>query len=172
MTNPCARNLRDAQLFIIDGTGTPNVLQIPIMDGNLAWTFHNPTVTVLNRGKLYNRRTGNDKEVDASFEFTFSQYAYASGGSGTPSVRDALTQKGGASAWVSTDISCDVYATNLVFEIADPTNPTMSEQIVLPYFCVDSIAFKEGDPDKCTVTGKCFATDVTTTYGTKGRAPL
>jgi hypothetical protein len=170
MTIPaCARNLRDATLSIEDGTGTPNILLIPIMDGNVTWTEHNPTATVLNRGKLYNRRQGNDKEVDVSFEVTFAQYSYQSGNSGTPSVTDALMQRGGAASWVSTDVLCDIYSSNLKFEIKNPADPGNSEILLMTKFCVDQIQFKEGDPDKLTVTGKCFTTTITESYGTIGR---
>jgi hypothetical protein len=169
MTAACARNLRDATLTIEDGTGTPNTLLIPISDGNVSWTEHNPTVTVLNRGKLFNRRQGNDKEVDVSFEVTFAQYSYQSGGSGTPSVRDVLLQAGPASSWVTTDAICDIYATNLKFEIKNPADPTNSEILMMDKFTVETLAFKEGDPDKLTVTGKCFVTTLAPSYGVLGR---
>ena len=165
----CARNLRDATLTIEDGTGTPNTLLIPIMDGNVSWTEHNPTTVVLNRGRLFNRRQGNDKEVDCSFEVTFSQVRYENAGSGTPSVHDVLTKTGGASAWVSTDAICDVYAVNLKFEVLNPADAGNSEIVLLEKFCIDSFQFKEGDPDKVTITGKCFKTAVTPSYGAAGR---
>ena len=160
-----ARNLRDAVLTIKDGSPTPNTLIVSPDNGDLSWTVHSPTVTILNRGSLHSRRRGNDQEVDVSFSFMFTQWENAMGATGV-SVPDALLKRGGASAWVTADPNtCNVYGVNLVFEITDPCDPTKKETIKLDNFHAESLVFTEGDTsDKIAVTGKCFITVVDSTY--------
>lgn len=161
----CPRNFRDGILAIVDNTPTtPNKLIIPVMDGNLTWTEHTPKAMVMNRGKLYSRRAGNEQEVDVSFDVTFTQLVHANGSSGV-SVRDALTKTGGASAWVSTDTVCDVYAVDLFFQMLDPEDQTKTEQVTISKFSPDTLKFAEGDPNKLTVSGKAFSTKVVSVYG-------
>lgn len=163
----CPRNLRDGKLIILDGTPvTPLYVVIPVMEGNLAFTEHNPTNMVKNRGVNYSRRQGDDVSVDVSFEITFTQWMYANGAASGISVVDALRKVGGASAWLSTDGTCNVYACKLLFQIVDPEDPTKTEILAFDKFTDDNIQFKEGQPNKLTVSGKMFGTRVARTYGT------
>ena len=164
----CPRNLRDGIVILQDGTpSTPKQLIIPVMDGNLSFTEHRPKAMVMNRGKLYSKRSGNEMEVDLSFEVTFTQWGFANASTGI-SVPDALNQRGGASDWVSADPSaCNVYAVNVLFQIADPEDGTKAELLTFNKVSHESIKFQEGDPNKLTFTGKAFITTVVRTYGTK-----
>lgn len=168
MTN-CPRNLRDGIVALLDGTTpTANFLVIPVMDGNVSFTEHTPKAAVMNRGHLYSKRSGNEQEVDLTFEFTFTQWAFASGSATGVSVRDALNKTGGASAWVSSDPSaCNVYAVDVVMQINDPEDETKAEFLTFKKVSADNIKFQEGDPNKCTFTGKAFTTRVVSTYGAK-----
>lgn len=160
-----ARNLRDAVITIKDGSPTPNTLIVSPDNGDLSFTVHSPTVTILNRGSLHSKRAGNDQEVDVSFSFMFTQWENAMGVSGV-SVPDALQKRGGASAWVTADTNvCNIYCVNLVFQITDPCDPTKKETIAINNFHAESLVFTEGETaDKISVTGKAFVTTVDSTY--------
>ncbi len=165
----CPRNLRDGLVVIQDGTPvTPNQLIIPVMDGNVSFTEHRPKAVVYNRGNLFSKRSGNQMEVDLSFEVTFTQWSYANGASTGVSVADALNQRGGASGWLSADPSaCNVYAVNVLFQISDPESPTNAELLTFQKVSHENIKFQEGDPNKLTFTGKAFTTSVVRSYGAK-----
>jgi hypothetical protein len=167
----CPRNFRDGLLVIEDGTGTPLYLKIPVMDGNVAFTEHTNKAVVKNRGKLYSRRQGDEVEVDVSFDVTFTQYSYANGAATGISPNDALNKTGGAAAWVSTDTACDIYAVTLVLVITDPEDNTKAETLKFTKFSADTVQFKEGDPNKLTVSGKAFVTRAVRTYGTPTYTP-
>lgn len=163
----CPRNLRDGIVIFQDGTpSTPKQLIIPVMDGNLSFTEHRTKAVVFNRGKLYSKRSGNEMEVDLSFEVTFTQWGFANAGTGI-SVPDALNQRGGASDWVTVDSVCNVYAVNVLFQITDPEDGTKAELLTFPKVSHENIKFTEGDPNKLTFTGKAFVTSVVRTYGNK-----
>ena len=155
------RNLRHGTLILRDGT-TPTAitLEIPIQDGDLDFT-------VKNRGKIDHKRTGDETEIDVKFSFKFEQWSYASGAATGISPVDALTKKGGASAWVSTGPSCGPYSIDLVFRVENPCNAAEYEQLVFPAFNVESLNFKEGSEfDTVSVSGKALAFEPTRTWET------
>lgn len=160
------RNLRHASLAIVDGTGIPNVLVIPISSGDLAFSVSKPKFFVKNRGRLDHRRDGDQMEMDVSFSFLFETWSYTNLSSGSPSgisPVDALLKQGGASAWTTKDPNCGPYSVDLRFRIGDPcstdiTNPTSYEQLLFTQFSAEKIDFKEGaEANTINVSGKCLA---------------
>ena len=161
----CTRNLRDGNLTIRDGTGTPNTLDIPIDGGDLSFTQAEPSVTIKNRGRLDHRRHGDEMEMEVSFSGTFCQWSYATGESTGVSPVDALRKIGGAASWVSTHDACSPYAVDLVFDITDPSDTTKKETLVFPKFHAETIQFSEADEaNTLQVSGRSFATAPTRTY--------
>lgn len=161
----CVRNLRDSVLKIQDGTPvTPLSVTVTPMKGDLAFTEANPSITIKHRGALDSRKRGDEMEMDVSFSFMFQQWTNTSASTGTNPI-DALTRRGGASAWISTHGTCDVYAVNLVFEITDPSDPTKKEILTFSDFHAESIQFKEGDDaHQISVSGRAFVTTPVRTY--------
>ncbi len=162
----CTRNLRDGNLTIVDGTGTPNTLDIPIDEGDLKFTDAQPTNTIKNRGVLDHRRSGDQMEMEVSFSMKFCQWSYASGSVTGISPVDALRKLGGASAWTSTHDSCSPYSVDLRFEMTDPTSAGVNkERLVFPKFHAETIEFSEGDDaNKISVSGRSFATAPTRSW--------
>lgn len=162
------RNLRHGKITLRDGTPTtPNELVIPIQDGDLDFTITYPTFIVKNRGKIDHKRTGDEVEIDIKFSFKFEQWSYASGAATGTSPVDALTKKGGASAWVSTGPSCGPYSIDLIFDLINPCNASESERLVFPAFNVETLNFKEGSEfDSVSVAGKALAFEPTRTWET------
>jgi len=152
------RNLRNGKLILQDGTAvTPNQLIIPIMDGDLDFTVTIPTFTVKNRGKIDHKRSGDEMEIDVKFSFKFEQWTNASANTGI-SPSDALLQKGGAAAWVSTGPSCGPFAIDLIYRVTDPCNALNYEQIVFTAFNPETLNFKEGSEfNTISVSGKSLS---------------
>jgi hypothetical protein len=158
------RNLRHGQLKIIDGSGTPNTLIIPIAAGDLNFTVHSPSFTIRNRGVIDHSRAGDEKEMDISFSFLFEQWQANAGNTGI-SVVDALTQSGLASTWMNVDPSCGPFRVNLEFKIVDPCNNANYETLLFPKFHAESLNFREGnDANSISVSGMCLAVKPTRTY--------
>ncbi len=163
----CSRNLRDARIYLYDATPvTPLKLLIPIDNGDLSWTVHDQSKTILNRGRLHSRRQGDEIPIDMSFTIKFTQYQYAEGSATGVSPVDILLHQGGASAWVSTDNCCGPFAVDLKFEVTDPCDITKAELLTFVKFHAETVAFKEGDDfDTITVNGMAFTTRPSRAYG-------
>ena len=159
------RNLRHGTLIIRDGTGTPNTLTIPIMDGDLSFNVKRPQFIVKNRGQIDHRRSGDQEAMDVRFSFKFEQWSYSSGAATGISVVDALSKTGGAASWLSVDPNCGPFAVDLLFRIADPCNANSYEQLIFPNFSAEDIGFKEGDAaNMIDISGKSLAVTPTRSF--------
>lgn len=140
------RNLRDASIKIADngGTGGGNVITVAVEEGNLQWTERNPADFISDRGTLDHARQGDDEPVEGSFAVLFQTFLDPNSATITP--YEALTQQGGASAWVSAASSGgDGYATKIEVTITDP-NGGSSEVILFGEVYTEESAFAEASP--------------------------
>ncbi len=159
------RNLRDAQLFIEDGSPTPKRLVIDIMDGDLSFTEAQPETIIKSRGKIIGRKLGDEEAIQVSFSFKFMQWNHLMAGAGLSPI-DVLngTQDALNAGWVSTD-ECGPYAINLRYRVADPCNPANYEDLFFTSFFASSKDFKEaGDASVISVKGTCLQSKVSATY--------
>src|SRR6478752_5847952 len=69
------RNLRDGELVIKDGTGTPKTLTVLLDEGDLSWTLKQRTLEVKDRGSISagHLRKGDDESVQLSFTARWTQ---------------------------------------------------------------------------------------------------
>jgi len=147
-----ARTLRHGQLTLQDATPvTPNTLIIPIMEGDLEWTFRKDHAPVRNRGVVAEFAEGIDQPMAVSFSFTFEEYTAQSGQSPSPS--DFLFGQGEASAYVSTE-TCGPFAVNLIFLLTNPCTSGQDETLTFGDFVVTEHRFQEGEEfNRIFVTG-------------------
>ena len=62
-TNPLTRNLRDGQLVISDGAGSPTSLTLTLDNGDLEWTEPEEEVEIKDRGVLDHVRPGDQQSL-------------------------------------------------------------------------------------------------------------
>src|SRR5436190_8521984 len=69
------RNLRDGELVIKDGSGTPKTLTVLLDAGDLSWTQRQKTIEVKDRGSIAagHLRKGDDESVQLSFTAKWTQ---------------------------------------------------------------------------------------------------
>jgi len=136
------RKLKDGTIKIADasGTGGGNVITVDLEDGGLSWNEKTPINIIKDRGVLDHARLADEEPVDISLSMKFQ--SLSSHAAITP--YDAVTQAGGASAWVSDEPDSDVYAVILELTIADPAGGA-SEVITFARVCIESIDTAEGD---------------------------
>jgi len=156
-------DLKYATIEILDGTATPNSIEIKIGEGNFNYTEAKNIDYTLDRGVLDDVREGDQIPINVSTVFTW-EYLKGATGSGVPTVEDALKKRGEAAAWVSTDAdACRPYAVDLRINYApQPSTCGDREVILLPDFRVENF---DHDLRAGTVTfsGKCNVTDATIT---------
>jgi len=150
------RNLRDGTIKIADagGTGGANVVTVSVEDGDLSFTERHPANIIKDRGVLDHARLAEEEPVDLSFSMKFQ--SFSTHAATTP--YDALTQTGGASAWVSDEPNSDVYAVIIEFTIVDPAGGA-SETLTFARFIPEELPFSEGDPHSTlSVSGRAVIT--------------
>lgn len=80
------RNLRDGELVIKDGSGTPKSLTVVLDEGDLSWTVRNHTLEVKDRGSVTagHTRKGDEDSVAVSFSAKWTQLIGKSADSADP----------------------------------------------------------------------------------------
>jgi hypothetical protein len=157
MTEPVTIDLKNATIYIVDGTGTPNELEIKLDEGNLTYTERRNVEYKKNRGILDHVRLGDQEPMDLSLEARFSKLVSHS--SENASIREALTQTGQASSWVSTGGDCEPYAVDIVVKL-DRTCTTLSDPDEIMTFSEFRYEEMGGDfsAGQLSISGKCNAT--------------
>lgn len=156
-------DLKRATIIIRDGSTPPNELEVKIGEGNLTYTEARNMEYNLDRGVLDIVREGDQIPVDVSLDFIW-EYLKGSSGSGTPTVEDALKNRGEADDWESTDSdACQPYAVDLEIQYSPlPVTCGDMEVILLSDFRWETL---EHDLRAGTVAtaGKCNVTEATVT---------
>ncbi len=129
-----------------------NSVEVKIGEGTLTYSEKRAITYVLNRGKIYTVKLGDDAPVDVSFQFIWE---FLRAGSGEPpTVEEALRKIGAASAWVSSSPdTCEPYSVDIIICNLPPCEG-QNEIITLPAFRHEDLAhdLKAGT---VSVTGKC-----------------
>jgi len=162
-------DLKETQLYIVDGSGSPNVIEVTIGEGNVTWTENRELEYTLNRGLLASGsggtvREGDDQPMSVSFDIRWDEYRSDDGVVVTPV--DALQQEGAAAAWVSVDSDvCTPYAVDLQL-IRDLgscfAGTNQYEKYLFTSFRWESIDH-DVDAGQMSVSGTCQVTKVTAT---------
>lgn len=150
------RNLRDGTLKIADagGTGGANVITVDLEEGDLSWTERKPRTIVTDRGVLDHARLAAEEPVEVSFTMKFQSFSVHD----TITPYDALTQSGGAAAWVNDETDSDAFGCILEFTIDDPANGT-DEVVTFARFHAEEFPFAEGEEyNTLAVSGRAVIT--------------
>lgn len=156
MGAPSVFDLKRATLFIVDGTGTPNELEVLLDEGTLKWTHAKNIEYRLNRGKLDTVREGDQVPMEVTID---ARYNALRSDSGDPvTVYEALTQTGAAASWESSDAAgvCTPYAVDLKLEVDQDCTDVKDELYTFPDFRPEKI---DVDPKTgmMNISGKCNA---------------
>lgn len=148
----------DAVGYTALATGA-RTLSIKIGEGNLTFDETKERKYTLEKGVIDDVRDGDEVPVDVSIEGSW-EYITGSTGSGTPTLPDALEQRGEASAWVTTSSdACDPYCPDLELENDPACSGAQTEYVTLPCFYFEEIQFSPENA-RFSIKGKCNATEV------------
>ena len=134
MSAPKSFDFKRATVILQDATSvTPLTLTVRFGEGNLSYTEQRPVDVIRNRGKLDTLRDGDEEPVQVNLTAALEAITSSSGDAVT--LREALDQTGGASAWVSTAPDCEPYAVNIIATLDYSGCGTMEDEIfTLPDF--------------------------------------
>ena len=134
-------DLKNAVIKIKDGSTPAEELEVKIGEGNLTYTEAKTIEYTLDRGTIDEVREGDQVPMDVRMDFVWEYLKGPSGSGTTPTVEDALKQRGPAAAWVSTDAdTCRPYAVDLeILYEPVPASCGDRETITLPDFRYESL---------------------------------
>ena len=137
-------DLKNATIRIKDGGvgSAQNSIEVTIGEGNLTYTERKHMEYTPDRGILDEVREGDQVPVDVSIDAVWEYITGGSASGATPTIEDALKQRGPASGWVSSDPdACRPYAVDLEIEyLPVPSNCGDKEVITIPDFRYEEIA--------------------------------
>jgi hypothetical protein len=137
-----------------------NSINIKIGEGTLTYSEKRPVEFTRDRGTLDTVREADEEPMDVSIDATW-EFITAETSSGTPTIEDALKQKGEASAWVSTaNDQCQPYCVTIEIHNAPNCTGTDDEFITLEEFY-----YETGDHDlregTMNFSGRCNRKEAT-----------
>ena len=140
------KTLRDGQILIKDGTGTPKTITVAFEQGDLTLNIPGPEVLVfLDRNRLGTTpslRYGKEQPVTGSFSAYFKDNVEA----GVDTLEAALLL-GMPTGWVSTlGSSAEVQTVSLVWTIEGSDHGDTSDNVITLNHCTISGSITEGDP--------------------------
>ncbi|QDT52161.1 hypothetical protein Pan44_01700 [Caulifigura coniformis] len=154
------RNLRDGELVIKDGSGTPKTLTVLLDEGDLSWTQRQRTIEVKDRGSIAagHLRKGDDESVQLSFTARWTQLLGKSANPADPLQLYETLMFTAGSGIASTSSPGQQETLTFEFTVVDPAG-TASEKIVFHKVYRETLTMSEGDDSNAIAfTGRSFAT--------------
>lgn len=139
------KNLRDGQLVIKDGSGTPKTLTVLFMRGDLRWTVANDNKIVYNRGSIHHARNGNDVPCKLSFSAGWVQLIGKSVSAGEANQLYEMVLNR-SSTYTTTGTTCEPFQLTYEFTVTDSCD-SKNEKIAFANVMTDSVECAEGEEE-------------------------
>lgn len=138
----------------------PHELEVNIGEGTLTYSEKRKIKYVLNRGRLDTVRQEDEEPVDVRIDFMW-EFIRAVSGSGTPTVEDALKNRGEAATWISSSADpCEPFALDIEVEYIPPCTGEYREIITLNDYRYESLDH-DTKAGTLSTSGKCNITEAT-----------
>ena len=149
---------KDGVLSLLDGTGSPVILEVAYEEGN--FSFETPVrdeVVVRDRGSITTVRQGDEQPITGSFNFFMRQFTDSSNAG---SIQNFITGTGAYSSNVSTGIAGSIFVEHYSIDIQYRAEGTAfgddSDHQAQFSKCVCTLSFAEGDPNAFTLNFTCY----------------
>jgi len=161
------RNLRDGQLVVSDGTGTPETLTLALDNGDLSWSEPENDVQILDRGVLDHVRDGDEAPIELSFSAMWTNLVNATeagGSAGSANQLYEMINDSGGSTYASVGSAGHKYQLKYAFTVTDPSTSSNTELIAFNKVYKQSLECSEGDDaNTISFSGIDFETSPTIT---------
>lgn len=139
-------------------TFSGRTVEVKVGDGNVTYTETNEYNYDLDRGNLDTVREGDQQPMEVSMDMTW-EFLTAISGAATPTLEDALKNRGPAADWISSSSdACEPYAVDIEIEHIPRCSGEYVEVITLPDFRKESLEHSIEDSTIST-SGRCNATE-------------
>lgn len=159
MSSNTVKTVRDGQLTLKDGTGTPVTLVVDF-EGEGNFTFSDDKserLTIMDRGSIVGCRKQNDVVKSASFSVNMRQF---SDSSGAGSIIDFIMKTGHYAANISTGGAAfgDFYLIDVEFRVEGTDFGDTGDHFANLTKCLASYDFAEGFPDVININLEVYGT--------------
>lgn len=152
-------DLRNATIYLLDGSSTPKYIEIIVGEGNLNYNESRNFELVKSRGKLDTVREGDEEGVDVTFTFIWE---FITGSGDTEiTIEDALKNRGNADDWISTSPDENApFCLNIQIAYIPPCSSVDREYITFTEFHYQTLghSLRDGTID---CRGKCNRVEAT-----------
>ena len=129
-------------------------VEVNIGQGKMSYSEKRNLTYELSKGSLDSVKQGDEQPVEVSMDFVWD-FLTAISGADTPTIEDALKNRGPASTWVSSSADpCEPYAVDIMVEYIPPCGGVAPEVVVLPDFRYESLDHNFTDAT-VSMSGKC-----------------
>ena len=156
---------RDGKIELIDGTGSPVILEVAYEDGNFSFSQPNEfsELVVMDRGNFSAIRKQDQQAITGSFSFHFREFTDTLE---LGSIRDFINQSGAYTLNNSTGGAGVPYVEHYCIDLRYTAEGTdfgdAADHTVTLSKCVCSLDFAEGDPSAFTLNFTCYGGSVVT----------
>lgn len=128
MAVPKTIDLKECTVKFIDGSATPNTLDIKVDEGNLTWTETRQLEQKTDRGKLDYLKEGEEVGMKVSVDLRWDTLKASTGDPVTPF--DFLHKQNAASTYKSTDVVCTADTIDIAVYINHNCGTTIEDEII------------------------------------------
>lgn len=155
-----SRNLRDGQMVVNDGAGSPKTVTLTLDEGDVSWTETLETREIMDRGALDHTRPGNEVACDLSFSIKWNQLISYTAASSDGNVLYEMVNNLG-SVYTSTSGTGQQFTLEYVFTCTSPTS-SGTETVTFAKVFKTSMDMSEGDDyNTVSFSGRDFETKPT-----------
>lgn len=139
-------------------TFSGRTVEVKVGDGNITYTETKEYNYDLDRGNLDTVREGDQQPMEVSIDMTW-EFLTAISGAATPTLEDALKNRGPAASWVSASSDlCEPYCVDVEIEHIPRCSGEYVEVVTLPDFRQESLEHSIED-STISCSGRCNATE-------------
>lgn len=140
------KNLRDGQLVVKDGAGSPVSLTVLFCRGDLTWTASFDNKIIMNRGAMHHARRGNEVPLKMSFSAGWVQLIGKNASAGEAAQLYEMLVDEGTTTFTSTGSACEPHQLTFEFTVSDDCDGK-DEKITFSRMMTDSAQCSEGDEE-------------------------
>jgi len=151
---------RDGTIQLIDGTGSPVVLDVQYEEGNL--TLENISAAaedqtvIRDRGVITTVRKGDEQPITGSFTAFFRQFTSGTAGAILDFINKTGAFAGNTSTGGGAGVFVEFYTVDLKYTSAGLAIGDDADSTVTLSKCVVTASFSEGDPSTFTLNFTCY----------------
>ena len=156
MASTSVKTVRDGQITLKDGTGSPVTLVVTYEgEGNFTFTDDkSERLTIMQRGTIVGCRKQNDVVTTGSFSINFREFSDTSSGS----IIDFIMKTGSYSGNTSTGGAgfSDFYMIDVQIKIEGTDHGDAGDHYATLKKCIVTYDFAEGFPDTVNLNIECY----------------